>query len=581
MTSVSRRGGAIAVFCSMLVVGGCGTRVDLAPKTVAGVTYGVTREPFHDRWWQYCERGVSWANGGFWTQAESDLRQCLALRQTDARRARTYGMHFVQCFAYRELGAVLLELGRLAEAEAELTLSLAQEPSAKAEFLLRRLHQQRAPQAPVAARLVVIDPTAPRAAAVAAGAVAAAAPVPPPIAPPDLTAVDSRIVIEGLTAAGDTTTVQGRLDAPDGTPLWLVPATGEPTPIPLAAHGAFAVAVPTGGALASGGGLTTEGSARPLQLIMTVEPPAALPTLTLDGPSDGARVQSTPAWFRFRADAPAGLRSLLVSDATGMRRGGLDLSGRQSGGMVAVTLTPGVNELHCVLMAVDGSTVTVTRQLMLVAAPAQQVPWRAPALLVALQPSGMGQAIRARDPAFYERSVVHDERFNLVAPEGAALQHQEVAWAQAGLVTPTTAVRAGRAVQARYVLLGTVTRGRDDAECYVRLVNCSTGQVVVTADAYDHAGDDFSTQAFFTALAARLRQAFPVHQSRLTSQGGRQVLCLGTEDGVSELLRFHVLGDDPQVDAGVIEVVSCRAHDSDFRWITPPSPQVPGLVISE
>jgi hypothetical protein len=200
---------------------------------------------------------------------------------------------------------------------------------------------------------------------------------------------------------------------------------------------------------------------------------------------------------------------------------------------------------------------------------------------VALQASGMGQDLRPRDPAYYERSLLHGERFNLVAPEGAALQRQEVEWAQAGLVTPTTAVRVGREVQARYVLLGTLTRGRADVECFVRLVNCATGQVVATTDAYDRAGDDFSTQAFYSALAARLRQAFPVHQSRLASHGGRLVLTLGSADGVGEGLRFHVLGDDRRADRGMVEVVAVRAHDSDVRWITSSPTPAPGLAVSE
>lgn len=576
MSVRSRRIGPLsALIFGAVALGGCGARGDLAPKTVEGVAYGVTREPFRGRWWQFCERGVSWANGGFWAEAENDLRQCLALRRTDARRARTYGMHFVQCFAHRELGAVLIELGRLDDAEDELRLSMAQEPSAKAEFLLRRIRQLRGQEAPAAPRPVVIDPTAPR--AVEDVALAAASQV----AVPDLTAVDSRIVIEVATGEGDSTAIRGRLDAPAGTPLWLVPPTGEPTPIAVDAGGSFAAAVPAGAGLASGGGLAADGSTRPINLIMTVEPPAVKPELTIEGPGDGSGVQGSPVWFRFRADAPQGLRSLAVIDVQGKRRGGLDLSGRQSGGMVAVTLDEGTQDLRFVLTGSDDTCVEVTRRLTLAAAPAQNQRWRAPALLVALQPSGMGQELRARDPALYERSVLHGERFNLLAPEGAALQQQEVQWAQAGLVTPTTAVRVGRQVQARYVLLGTLTRGRADAECFVRLVNCATGQVVATTDAYDRAADDFSTQAFFTALAARLRQAFPVHQSRLSSHGGRLVLDLGTADGVSENLRFHVLGDHHRDGIGIIELVACREHDSDIRWISSPTTPAPGLAISE
>jgi hypothetical protein len=572
-------GGLSVLILSMATIAGCGTRPDVAAKSVDGIAYGVTREPFRERWWQYCERGVSWANGGFWAEAEADLRQCLALRRTDSRRARTYGMHFIQCFAHRELGAVLIELGRLDEAEAELQLSMAQEPSAKAEFLLRRIRQARGQEAvpPTVVGPVVIDPAAPR----AEPAVATAPDVIPAPSKPDLSATDSRILITSISGDGSATTLSGRLDASAGTPLWLVPPTGAPTPIAVDAQGAFTAAVPVGSGLASGGGITADGTARSANLIMTINPPLPTPTLTIQGPADDARVQSVPVWFRFSADSSQGLRSLTVIDAHGNRCGGLDLSGVRAGGMVPVTLGEGNHELFFILQSAGEARSEIKRRLSVTAAPAQNQGWRAPALLVGLQPSGIGQEIRARDSAFYERSVLHGERFNLVAPEGAVLQRQELAWAQAGLVTTTTAVRAGREVQARYVLLGTLTRGRDDAECFLRMVNCTTGQVVATTDAYDRASDDFNTQAFFTALAARLRQAFPVHQSRLSSVGDRLVLTLGTADGVSEGLRFHILNDDRRTAAGIVEVVACRAHDSNIRWITSPSTVATGLVISE
>src|SRR6186713_3183039 len=101
-------------FAILLTSFGCGRQNSPQPQIVDGHTYGVTSVPFRGRWWHYYERGVSWANGGLWAEAESDLRQCIFMRQTDSRRARIYGMHFVQCFAHRELGAVLIERGDFA-----------------------------------------------------------------------------------------------------------------------------------------------------------------------------------------------------------------------------------------------------------------------------------------------------------------------------------------------------------------------------------------------------------------------------------------------------------------------------------
>ena len=117
-----------------MVLAGC-TRTPQA-VTVDGATYGTTQLPFRGRWWHYYERGVSWALGGFYEQAEADFRKCLSLRGSDSRRARTYGFHFVQCFAHRELAAVLIAQNvELDEARRLLQRSIAQEPSAKAQWL--------------------------------------------------------------------------------------------------------------------------------------------------------------------------------------------------------------------------------------------------------------------------------------------------------------------------------------------------------------------------------------------------------------------------------------------------------------
>ena len=72
-----------------------------------GMQYGVTRGLFQGRWWDFYERGRSFADGRFWREAENDLREAVLIRSKDDRRARTYGAHFIQYFGNRELGVVL------------------------------------------------------------------------------------------------------------------------------------------------------------------------------------------------------------------------------------------------------------------------------------------------------------------------------------------------------------------------------------------------------------------------------------------------------------------------------------------
>ena len=106
-----------------------------------GKEYGKIRGAFRHRWWNYYERGLSYADGAFYEEAVADLNEAVFQRKKDQRRARTYGLHFVDYFPHRELGVVQYELGNLDEAKAELELSLSQFPSSKARFYLDRVRK--------------------------------------------------------------------------------------------------------------------------------------------------------------------------------------------------------------------------------------------------------------------------------------------------------------------------------------------------------------------------------------------------------------------------------------------------------
>ncbi|MGD9246048.1 MAG: hypothetical protein PVH36_14035, partial [Desulfobacterales bacterium] len=138
--------GSVAAFVVFLAITlgliGCQTVPERAPIEKDGKVYGTTKGSFRNRWWNYYERALSFADGGFWTDAELDLRQAIMQRKTDQRRARTYGMHFVDYFPHRELGIVYYYQGLLNEALSELTASLASVKSAKAELYLDRVRKE-------------------------------------------------------------------------------------------------------------------------------------------------------------------------------------------------------------------------------------------------------------------------------------------------------------------------------------------------------------------------------------------------------------------------------------------------------
>jgi hypothetical protein len=115
---------------------GCGVNAGQRQQVREGKVYGTTEGAFRERWWQYYRRGLSFSEGQFWTEAETDLRAAVQLRDEDQRRKKAYGLHFIDYFPHRELGVVLFHQGRYEEAVRELELSLTGEKSAKAEFYL-------------------------------------------------------------------------------------------------------------------------------------------------------------------------------------------------------------------------------------------------------------------------------------------------------------------------------------------------------------------------------------------------------------------------------------------------------------
>lgn len=99
------------------------------------------------RWWNYYERGSWYLAYDYYEAAERDFRVVFKKRPKDKRNGRTYGMHFRDCFAHRELGITLYYqaiqkeskadmLSLLKESIKELNQSLNQAESSRAVFFL-------------------------------------------------------------------------------------------------------------------------------------------------------------------------------------------------------------------------------------------------------------------------------------------------------------------------------------------------------------------------------------------------------------------------------------------------------------
>ena len=99
------------------------------------------------RWWNYYQRGSWLLAHGHYEAAQRDFRVVVAKRPTDKRDARTYGMHFMDCFGHRELGIALYRQvskkgpvtpSDLKDAIEHLDTSRQQAASSRAEFFLKR-----------------------------------------------------------------------------------------------------------------------------------------------------------------------------------------------------------------------------------------------------------------------------------------------------------------------------------------------------------------------------------------------------------------------------------------------------------
>lgn len=106
---------------------------------LGGCTY-----TWRTNWWNFYERGLQRASLDQIEEAAEDFETAVGEkagatlpRPKDARRVRTYGMHFIDdYFPHRELGIAYYRMKRFADAEQELLVSLEQTPSAKAKAYL-------------------------------------------------------------------------------------------------------------------------------------------------------------------------------------------------------------------------------------------------------------------------------------------------------------------------------------------------------------------------------------------------------------------------------------------------------------
>lgn len=106
----------------------------------------------HHTWWNYYERGRLYFSRQEYDLAAQDFETALGIRKGarqayphDRWRVRTYGMHTLESyFPHRELGVCLYFQNRLPESQELLETSMQMEPSARTKFYLNRVRKDLA-----------------------------------------------------------------------------------------------------------------------------------------------------------------------------------------------------------------------------------------------------------------------------------------------------------------------------------------------------------------------------------------------------------------------------------------------------
>jgi len=131
MTRIYKNRILILFILIIILLYGCAT-IPCPVFTRDGKEYGKVAN-FHGDWDDYYQCGTSYIEGGFYPYAIWAMDHSIAQRYRDQRKARTYGLHFIDdYFPHREKGLVYYLTGDYENALSELELSLSHEASEKA-----------------------------------------------------------------------------------------------------------------------------------------------------------------------------------------------------------------------------------------------------------------------------------------------------------------------------------------------------------------------------------------------------------------------------------------------------------------
>ncbi|MBN2009932.1 hypothetical protein JW960_11370 [candidate division KSB1 bacterium] len=100
------------------------------------------------KWYNYYDDGLEQMKQQHWARAIENFREAVKVKPRDMQQIKTYGMHFIEYFPHREIGICLYNLGQMEEAKRQLTLSLRNEYSSRAQEYMDKIGGGVQPPAP-------------------------------------------------------------------------------------------------------------------------------------------------------------------------------------------------------------------------------------------------------------------------------------------------------------------------------------------------------------------------------------------------------------------------------------------------
>lgn len=91
------------------------------------------------KWYNNYDDGLKSMKNGNWAVAIEHFRDAIKVKPKDVTKIKTYGMHFIEYFPHREMGICFYQLGQTELARKQLSISLNQTYSARAQEYLSKL----------------------------------------------------------------------------------------------------------------------------------------------------------------------------------------------------------------------------------------------------------------------------------------------------------------------------------------------------------------------------------------------------------------------------------------------------------